>query len=300
MILRRALGRFPFLRGLLSPLLLIRRKVLQHRMRKKEGQFNRLFSNVHGGRVIIGVEHFPGRFEIDADSDILKTVLITKRFEPELALLARSYVVTGHDVIDVGANVGFYTVLFSKALQDGGRVLAIEPASSAIDCLRKNLQSNDCLANTIVFEGVASDKKGRYALNRIPGKEEYSSLGRICHPSVLEFEPVVQAVEGESIDDLVLRFGLKPGMMKIDTEGSEPLVILGAAATLEEFHPVIMMELSADLLSSFGYEPRQVLTMLKGHGYQCRDALSLEEIDDAPPSGNMLALPPRLQGRRAS
>ena len=75
-------------------------------------------------------------------------------------------------------------------------------------------------------------------------------------------------------------------------------MILGASATLKAFHPVIMMELSADLLSSFGYEPRQVLTMLKEFGYQCRDALSLEEIDDAPPSGNMLALPPRLQGYR--
>ena len=87
-------------------------------------------------------------------------------------------------------------------------------------------------------------------------------------------------------------------MMKIDTEGSEPLVILGASATLKAFHPVIMMELSADLLSSFGYEPRQVLAMLKEHGYQCHDAISLEKIDDAPPSGNMLALPPRLQGQR--
>ena len=145
-------------------------------MRKKEGRFDRLFSNVHGGRLIVSIEPFPGRFEIDANSDILKAALMTKRFEPELALLARSYTVPGHDVIDVGANVGFYTVLFSKALDGGGRVLAIEPAYDAIDCLRKNLQRNDCPSpNTVVFEGVASEKKGRYALNRIPGKEEYSS-----------------------------------------------------------------------------------------------------------------------------
>jgi hypothetical protein len=75
-------------------------------------------------------------------------------------------------------------------------------------------------------------------------------------------------VKGDTIDNLVRDFKLKPGFIKIDVEGGEYLVLQGAVSTIQNHHPVIVLECNDLLLSSCGTTSRIVLDFLEGFHYR--------------------------------
>jgi len=123
--------------------------------------------------------------------------------------IVRKHINPERDVIDVGANIGLYSILFSKLINNDHRVLCIEPSPAAIKYLRKNLERNNSV-NTIIYEGVATKTKGYYKFNIIPGMEEYSRLGHIAHrwTEGKKYESI--DVSGDTIDNLVINNNLNP------------------------------------------------------------------------------------------
>jgi FkbM family methyltransferase len=246
---------------------------------------------VEEGSLVVRIPEFQGSFEFDYRSHILAKVLKTKRYEPDLVRLIYEYIDPDRDVIDVGANIGLYTVLFSKLISDNRKVLAIEPAPLALKFLHKNIKRNNTTETVIVFEGVAADAVGEYQLNVISGMEEYSSLGDIVHSSVRgkPYRPI--SVKGDTIDDLVDRFNLNPGFIKVDAEGAEHIVFDGAINSIGKYRPVILTELSDTLLSSFGTTSEVVIDQLRANGYNIIDVAHPEASIKIPFAGRILAIP---------
>ncbi len=163
---------------MLFPIIIVRRRVLRILQRI----LDYFFKNVEAGSLVISIPAFQGSFEMDFRSNLLKRALVEKHFEPDIAQLVKKHVDPFKDVLDIGANVGFYTILFSKIISESNKVLAIEPAPLALEYLRRNIARNGCTQLVLVFEGIATDSKGTYLLNIIPGMEEFSSIGKIVHP----------------------------------------------------------------------------------------------------------------------
>jgi FkbM family methyltransferase len=239
---------------------------------------------------LIKAEEFGGSFRMDVRSDMFRRLVIYKQYEPLLAKVAVKFADSGRDFIDVGANVGFYSVLLARNLKNG-RGYAIEPTAKAFARLQANLKFNGVEDRVTTIKAAVTDRNGSVEIRVIPGKEEYSSLGGMNHPSVASLRFDVETVPAVTLDDLVERHGIAPGFLKIDVEGCEHMVLAGAHQTLLKFRPVIMTELWDPLITKNGSSSRQVIASLRDFGYRIEDPISGAEVTESSPSLEILCLP---------
>ncbi len=297
--IKDAIKKLPLARYWLSPIQSWRAGQLKRRKKAEAMAFEefvgKAFSNVVDGSLVVAVPNLGGRYEIDFRSHILLRILRKKQYEPELVTFAGQYLDPEKDVLDIGANIGLFTVFFAQRLKASRKVLAIEPTPLAQHYLRRNIERNDVGSSVINFEGLVTERPGLYELNIIPGKEEYSSLGKIVHSSTAGQETRKISVIGETVDDLVERYHLHPGFIKMDTEGAELLVLRGAAKTLRKEHPVLLLELSDQLLASLDCSSEQVLALLREYGYRLMNTDELNGAISSPFEGSILALPGILE-----
>src|SRR5712691_3537224 len=129
----------------------------------------RLLGTTH---IVRSLPEFAGEFELDLRSHITHSLLLGN-FERTLLPIVKASLQPNVDAIDVGANVGLYTVLISRMIAPTGRVLAAEPAPTVLPLLRSNIRRNS-LTHVLLFEGVVTSERGQGTLNFVPGNEEYS------------------------------------------------------------------------------------------------------------------------------
>jgi FkbM family methyltransferase len=258
-----------FMRGPLGLLLKIMRKIHRPKRERLAEALTELFHFVEGGSLIVRVPSFNGVFEIGSQSHILRRILVSRDYEPELVRIVRKNVDPGRDAIDVGANVGLFSVLLSTQLAASRRVLAVEPAPGALKYLRGNINMNSRTGTILLFPGIAARHRGEFEINVIAGMEEYSTIGNLAHPAIRERSYEKITVPGESIDNLVEKFGLDPGFIKIDTEGAEYEVLVGCERTVRTHRPIILCESWPDgWLRDAGGVPGAALGLLKSWGYR--------------------------------
>lgn len=254
-----------------SPILPI--KFIYLKFKKREQfYFDNLFENVLSGCLIVKLENIPGQYKFDARSHILKKILLTKNYEPEIVNFITTKIDINKDAINVGANIGLYTNLLAFKLNKNNKVLAIEPTPNAFKFLTENIKLNRNSSKVIVYNGIATDLPGEYNINVIIGNEEYSSISNIVHSSVLNKEYISHNTSGETIDNLVEKYNLNPGIIVIDVEGAENKVLLGAVKTLKRFHPIIISELDDNLLSLQKTSSYEILMMLENLNYRISDS----------------------------
>lgn len=131
---------------------------------------------------------------------------------------------------DIGANVGFYTLLFSELTGPEGSVVAFEPVPRNRDLLRRHVAINGC-GNVVVQELALADvdSTARFDQTHSTSEGHLSETGTI-------------SVKCARIDSLVAaRQIAPPDVMKIDVEGAEVAVLSGAAEVLARNKPLIFL-----------------------------------------------------------
>ncbi len=175
---------------------------------------------------------------LPARSDMGRVVLGSGAFEPAELRAAISYAGVGSTVIDVGANVGLFTVALSRAVGPSGHVIAFEPIQSTVGALQENVARNH-LANVHVIVAAAVEQDGGVDFN-LSDDAALHSLGR-----PIEGHPILGStrVAGRSLDSVWQDFGRpQVSLLKIDAEGAESRVLAGAVAIVEACSPVILVE----------------------------------------------------------
>ena len=179
-------------------------------------------------------------------------------WEPEVKRLIAS--LTRGDAIDVGANMGLYSIMLSRCSRDARRILSIEPNPTYFKWLLKNIEVNNC--GNIIPQNVAAWRTTTH-LRMTPhvfgGPMLDSSVSPV--PSSESF-----VVEARSLDDMCSEFGLNPSVVKVDVEGVEDMVLSGMKTTLQRERPTVIFEaLNKDsfdrtcrLLMEIGYGVRQL------------------------------------------
>ncbi|CAN5672027.1 FkbM family methyltransferase [soil metagenome] len=170
-------------------------------------------------------------------------------YEPDQTALFERLVGPGSVVFDLGAHIGYYTLLAATLVGAKGRVLAFEPNPRNLKFLRVHARMNR-LSNTEVLAMAAGQSPGVAKFVRGSG----SGTGRLDPAGSLE-------VDVTSVDLAASGKGLVPDFLKIDVEGAEVLLLSGAKETLASARPVIFLSThgadlrrqSKDLLTSFGY-----------------------------------------------
>jgi FkbM family methyltransferase len=151
----------------------------------------------------------------------------------------------GTVVFDIGANVGFFTLLASALVGESGRVFAFEPSPRSLAYLKRHIELNGC-TNVTVVECAVSDRGGYASFE----ERESNALGRIS-PHGTSRVPTV------SIDDWIAEGRIPvPDFIKLDVEDSEASALKGMVRLLESRKVVISVGLLGDVyhfLKSMGY-----------------------------------------------
>jgi FkbM family methyltransferase len=195
--------------------------------------------------------------------------------EPDCRLL-ESHLAPGGVVIDVGANIGYMTLIAARAVGPTGTVIAIEPHPDNVALLRDNLARNGMAKRVRVVSAAAWDAPGTVDLAEC---EDNTGDHRV---ETLTNERSVLQVEAVTLDDVVPD-SLHVDLIKLDTQGTEHHVLEGAQTVLARDRPIVLSEFWPDGLRERGEDPRAVMQRFRELGYaiEIPDAPQLDGLDDA-------------------
>ena len=156
-------------------------------------------------------------------------------YEFETRRVFEEMISSGSIVYDIGAHVGYYTLLASELVGADGHVYSFEPHPKNIAYLQQHLELNS-IENVTFFEGALADRSGDANFKYGPSR----SMGKISDEG--EYR-----VKLFSIDELIAGDKIEPPQfIKIDVEGAELAVLHGASKCLETYHPTLFLETHGD------------------------------------------------------
>jgi FkbM family methyltransferase len=191
--------------------------------------------------------------------------------------LFSSFVKKGMTVVDVGANVGYYTLLAARLVGENGKVFAFEPSPDNFALLKRNVEENG-YKNVVLVPKAVSDKTAtaRLLIDRA------SSGGH----SLSAFRDSVDFVEVEtvSLDEYFAGRSERIDVLKIDAEGAEMAILNGMHWLLERNPDVTLLtEFFPRAIQAFGYPPEEYVRRLGAYGFEIypieEDRSDLERLD---------------------
>lgn len=224
------------------------------------------------------------RIHVDpSDFAVGHTIARTAGYEEDVSAEVRRLLGRGQTFVDVGANIGWFSLLAAALVGPEGRVVAVEPNPANVTLLRQSAKENG-FDNIDVIGVALAEKAGAVAL------ETDGSNGRIIPIDGPPAQPVEASfvVASYPLDTILAQAGVgRVDLMKIDVEGAEPLVLRGGAATLARDRPVLITEFYPLALecSPWG-SPEGYLASLRQLGYE----LSVIGTDGPGDDASIMAL----------
>jgi FkbM family methyltransferase len=181
-------------------------------------------------------------------------------YEPELQAALREFICPGAIVYDVGANIGYVSLLLAKAAGENGHVYAFEALPENVERWRKNIALNGVGARLSLFAGAVTQAAGlvRFLVH------ESAGMGKAAGSAGRDDKYLSEVtVPGISLDEFVYKQGNPPPqVVKMDIEGGEVLALPGMRRVLAEARPLMLMELHGaesarvawQALTAAGYE----------------------------------------------
>jgi FkbM family methyltransferase len=154
--------------------------------------------------------------------------------EADVASVLANLLTPGTTFFDVGANVGFYTIMAARRVGATGKVVAFEPVPENVASLRTNVAMNR-LSNVMV-EQVAVSSSARQATLDVSDSLE----AKLVETPATRWSILVTTL---SLDLFIRQSGLCPDLVKIDVEGHEAAVIEGMRTTLADARPIVLAEM---------------------------------------------------------
>jgi FkbM family methyltransferase len=196
-----------------------------------------------------------GKFCLDDNRSHVKQVFRQGRpWSQHILDQVEEYAVPGSTAVDAGAHIGSITVPLARAVGVDGKVYAFEPEAKSYAELLANIALNE-LGNVLALDVALGQKTGAVAMR------------------TTAVDGISWVVEGEEIElrDLDSFDLANVSFIKIDVEGYGARVLRGASKTIQDWHPVIVIEISSrerdegveQIFSDHGY----TLRLIKGHDY---------------------------------
>jgi FkbM family methyltransferase len=209
------------------------------------------------------------KLKIHPGNEVCRAIFVRGIYDPNSVVVANYMLTTGCVFVDVGANMGDFSLLASQAVGKSGRIYAIEPSSRDFDRLVENVRINS-LQDVIVPRKLALlDRSGvvklsiaceeRSYINTVGGEFAFKGVEKINTEEVVA-QTIDEFVENEDID--------KIDVLKIDIEGGEFRALKGAKNTIGKHRPSIMLGLNREALKSCGATVKELQEVLDGFNYR--------------------------------
>ncbi len=217
-------------------------------------------------------------------------LLLDGVWEPDVTEWFKSTLKPGMTFVDVGANVGYFSVLAAFLVGRSGRIIAFEAMPATHQLLAQNvivnwMESFATAENLALYSG--SQRLKFYVRKYYHGN---SSLASVTHEVGRLYDDIEEIeVDAVSLDEYLCKSPARPDVIKVDVEGAELQVFRGARQTLAANHDVIVMcEWSQDQIRTANDDPAELVEELRGHGFRVyridtgMERISYEELLTVP------------------
>ncbi len=181
---------------------------------------------------------------------------IYERYEPKLLEVIEKEIKPGEIVVDLGANIGYYTLIFARLVGDNGKVYAFEPDPENFALLKKNVEING-YKNVVLVQKAISNQTGKAKL--------FLSEENVGDHQIFDSKYGRKSIEIETVTldeyfkDIVVDF------LKIDIQGAEQAALEGAAKFLQNKKLKIITEFCPNLLNLFGGDAGKYLDIIESN-----------------------------------
>lgn len=168
-------------------------------------------------------------------------------------------------IFDIGANIGWYTLLFSKWYSQS-QIYSFEPVPTSYEFLIKNVQLNNSSKNIHLYNLGMSNFCGLEKFYFCPEGSVIASTKNLVDSKLAK----LVKCNVITLDDFVINNKItKMDFLKCDVEGGELLVLKAGLSAINRFLPIIFIELYHGWAYKFGYHPNDIINLLKKMGYSC-------------------------------
>ena len=210
------------------------------------------------GRVLVELPEFK-IYAMTNDSAVGQTIISTKNYEPHVTDAIVKHLKSGEVFLDIGANIGYFTLLAASIVQDGGKVISFEPNPQNLQLLYSSIVENP-FDNITIYPFAASNS--RQILTLATG----GSNGNVFDISLFQAENFY-FVASIVVDEL-LQNEQQINVIKMDIEGHEPYAICGMDRLIKKHKPIIFTEFHPWCIRVYNKtEPQQYLERLTQYGY---------------------------------
>jgi FkbM family methyltransferase len=170
----------------------------------------------------------------------------------------RRYIFPDTSIIDVGANIGFFSIQFAQWITGDSRVIALEPEMTNFARLQNVVQRYSLSARVETINAAVADIAGHARLVINP-----------LHPGDHKLGDEGVPVAVTTIDNLLKeRCWPRISLIKVDVQGAESLVLAGSVETISRFRPVLLIEVDNTSLNQYGSSAGALIEWCIAHGYK--------------------------------
>lgn len=229
------------------------------------------------------------RLRIYPGNEVFRSIFVKGIYDPNLIVVINALLPVDGVFIDIGANMGYCSLLMSRVVGEDGKVFAIEPSERDFLRLVDNVSLNK-LGNVNVYRVAISDKAGNVKISIAP--EERSALNTLgtafSNKGIEELRTeevgaitLDRFVEQEEIDRI--------DVIKMDIEGSEFKALKGSRESVERYRPALIVGVNKNSLGASGSSIEEVMKVLKELRYKVyyltespffalKEAISVDQI----------------------
>ncbi len=219
---------------------------------------------------------------LDLEEGIDFAIFLTGKFEIDTSSYFKSIINKGDIIFDIGANIGAHTLPMAKLVGENGIVHAFEPTKFAYDKLEKNISLNPNLNNRIIVNQIMlTDKKNKKPVPKLYSSWPFDSKLQE-HKKHCGSMQSTDGCKSKTLDEYVLDnkvSGLK--LIKIDVDGFEIEVLMGAKNILKKNKPILLIELAPYTFEERGKSFSKLINLLFNLGYALFDIKNKKKLPNS-------------------
>jgi len=221
------------------------------------------------------------RLFVDTSDVVIGWGIIRGKYERAELDFVRRTVGPGQTVLDIGANLGLFTVTMAALTGPTGRVYAFEPLDDLATLLTRSVAENNFADRVVLERAAVSDKPGSGQL--ISASKTTNAGGAYLNDGQVPLGHEANEVKLITLDTYPVRRPVH--FIKIDVEGAELLAFRGAKELLKEDRPLVLSELHpAQLLKVSGCNAAEFVAEMESYNYQCQELRGSELVPFADES----------------
>jgi len=207
------------------------------------------------------------------DISLAPHILLDGYWEMWITRIIMNTIKEGMNVIEIGANIGYYSLLIASKIGDKGKLFIFEPNPNSFEILFSNIEINGFLDRVELINKAVMDKPGRISFNKLKRHHGSSSIISFTddHLRYWKEEAETIMVEAISLDEYFRDRDNRIDMIKIDTEGSEPYIFDGMKKLIKNNPNIIIIcEFIPHLISGAQRDPKGFLEEIQQCGFSLR------------------------------